>query len=70
MTSDVELLLCSSSSSEQKKQRYMTTTAIDTTKNSVDYDTSNMLTMLGKEEKGALARRLRKRKDRGPGANQ
>ena len=47
----------------------MTMTAIDTTKNAVNYDTSNMLMMLGKEEKGALARRLWKRKDRGPGAN-
>jgi hypothetical protein len=63
---DVELLLYSSSSSQQKKQRYMTTTATDTRKNAVDYDTSNMLTMLGKEERGGLARRLWKRKYRGP----
>ena len=60
---DVELLLYWSSPSHQKKQRYMTTTVTD-----VD-DTSNMLTVLGKEEKGALARRLCKRKDRGPSAN-
>ena len=34
----------------------MTTTATDTRRNAVDHDdTSNMLTMLGKEEKGALA---------------
>ena len=47
----------------------MTTTATDSGENAVYYDTSNMLAMLGKEEKGALVRRLWKRKDRGPGAN-